>query len=132
MSDTYLRNILRITDDFDSFSVGATDRFRCIAKVENKQLISSTKSNEVTVSDTTDNPHLVLVQADTEATMQIDFEAVVTDPPGTPDLTSFVAPFKGYFVFQPLYEDKRISKITITSALTTAQNSYIGLFYAGV
>lgn len=130
--EQYLRNIFRMTDDFDSFSVGGTDRFRCVAKVENKQLISSTKTNEVTVPDTTDNPHLVVVYAATEATMTIDFEEVVTDPPGTPDLTSIVTPFRGYFLLQPLYEDKRISKVTITSALTTAQESYVGLFYAGV
>ena len=130
--DQYLRNIFRMTDDFDSFSVGATDRFRCIAKVENGQLISTTKTNELTVPDTTDNPHLVVVYAATEATMTIDFEAVITDPPGTPDLTSIVTPFRGYYLLQPLYDDKRISKITVTSSLTTAQESYVGLFYAGV
>jgi len=112
-----------MTDDFDSFSVGATDRFRCIAKVENGQLISTTKTNELTVPDTTDNPHLVVVYAATEATMTIDFEAVITDPPGTPDLTSIVTPFRGYYLLQPLYDDKRISKITVTSSLTTAQES---------
>ena len=133
---TYMKEIFRVTDDFDTFSFGDTYRFRCISKQESSMQVKTGVSNALTVASLAVNADLIIAQAAAESTITIEFTAVQPDDaePGDPpveDAADIVMPFVGIFSFRPLHTTQRVSKITISSALTTLQDSYIGLFYAG-